>query len=146
MIHRRGARLTLGTALAAGLATTPAQADTLREALLQAYESNPTLLAARAQLRATDENVPIQRAAGRPTVDGTSRFTEFLVQDSASFLAPRRALNTGINLGVPLYNGGAVRNSVRAAEQRVEAGRADLRGTESALFSQVVAIVHERPA
>lgn len=140
MAQRGGASaLALGAALAAGLAAAPVRADTLREALLQAYESNPTLLAARAQLRATDENVPIQRAAGRPSVDGTGRFTEFLVQDQASFLAPQRALNAGINLGVPLYNGGAIRNSVRAAEQRVEAGRADLRGTESALFTQVVA-------
>ena len=130
--------LAAGAALTALLAA-PAQADTLREALLQAYESNPTLLAARANLRATDENVPIQRAAGLPSVDGNGRFTEFLVQDQASFLAPQRALNAGLNLAVPLYNGGAVRNSVRAAEQRIEAGRAELRGTESALFTQVVA-------
>jgi outer membrane protein len=121
------------------LAAAPARADTLRDALLQAYESNPTLLAARANLRATDENVPIQRAAGLPSVDANSRLTEFLIQDQSSFLAPERALNAGLNLAVPLYNGGAVRNSVRAAEQRIEAGRAELRGTESALFTQVVA-------
>jgi outer membrane protein len=131
--------LAAGAALAAMLAAAPARADTLRDALLQAYESNPTLLAARANLRATDENVPIQRAAGLPSVDANSRLTEFLIQDQSSFLAPERALNAGLNLAVPLYNGGAVRNSVRAAEQRIEAGRAELRGTESALFTQVVA-------
>lgn len=140
----RGSRkpaLLLGAALAAGLAA-PAQADTLREALLQAYESNPTLLAARAQLRATDENVPIQRAAGRPNADATGQFTEFLAQGETGndVGSPSRVINSGISLGVPLYSGGAVRNSVRAAEQRVEAGRADLRGTESALFTQVVAV------
>jgi outer membrane protein len=32
---------------------------------------------------------------------------------------------------VPIYTGGAVRNSVRAAETRVDAGRASLRGAEA---------------
>jgi len=40
---------------------------------------------------------------------------------------------------VPIYSGGGVRNGIRAAETRVLAGRADLRGTESQVFSQVVA-------
>ena len=48
------------------------------------------------------------------------------------------------SLGVPVYSGGAVRNSIKAAETRVEAGQADLRGTESAIFSQVVALVSRR--
>jgi outer membrane protein len=40
---------------------------------------------------------------------------------------------------VPVYSGGAVRNGIAAAKERVEAGQADLRNTESAIFSQVVA-------
>lgn len=136
---RGKAALLGGAVLSLGLAV-PAQADTLREALRQVYENNPTILAARAQQRVVDENVPIQRAAGRPAVEATSRFTEFLVQDQASFLAPERALNAGVNLSVPIYQGGGVRNAVRAAEQRVQAGRADLRGAESALFTQAVAV------
>ena len=39
---------------------------------------------------------------------------------------------------MPLYAGGGIRNAVRAAENRVEAGFASLRGTESAIFSAVV--------
>ena len=49
----------------------PAYADTLNEALAEAYRSNPTLQAARAQLRATDENVAIEKADGRPSVTGS---------------------------------------------------------------------------
>jgi outer membrane protein len=41
-------------------------------------------------------------------------------------------------LTVPLYLGGAVKNAIRAAENRVEAGIAGLRATESAIFSAVV--------
>ena len=40
---------------------------------------------------------------------------------------------------MPVYQGGAVKNAIRAADERVAAGRADLRGTESSIFSQVVA-------
>ena len=54
--------------LAALLAAAPAGAQTLQEALAQAYNNNPTLLAARAQLRAVDENVPQALAGWRPTV------------------------------------------------------------------------------
>ena len=39
---------------AGALLITPAQADTLRGALASAYNSNPTLLAARYDLRAID--------------------------------------------------------------------------------------------
>lgn len=118
---------------------TPAAADTLREALAEAYLSNPTLQAARANQRATDENVPIQKASGRPNVSSTVQHIEFLRQASTSFVAPSRSFGVGVDLSVPLYSGGAVKNAVKAAEIRVGAGQADLRGTESAIFTTVVA-------
>ncbi|WP_120076228.1 TolC family outer membrane protein [Aurantiacibacter odishensis] len=133
--------LRLATALAGVcLLAAPASADTLKEALTRAYQDNPTLEAARAQLRATDENVVIQRAQGLPSVNTTTTYSEFLVQNSTSFIAPERQLNASVDLGVPLYQGGAVKNGVLAAENRVDAGRADLRGTESGVFADVVAI------
>lgn len=116
-----------------------ARADTLREAFASAYESNPTLQAARATLRATDETVYIQEANGLPTSNVSSTFTEYLKQSSASFISPQRQISANLDLTVPLYTGGAVRNNVAAAETRVQAGRASLRGTESQLFSQVTA-------
>jgi len=118
---------------------TRADTDTLKEALIRAYASNPTLEATRANLRATDENVAIQRAQGRPSVDLSGTYTEYLKQSSTSFISPDRQLSTNLDLGLPVFSGGAVRNGIRAAVSRVEAGRADLRGTESFVFSQVVA-------
>lgn len=134
---RRGRRLAL--LAGAALLAAPAQADTLREALASAYRTNPTLQAARAQQRATDETVAIEKSAGRPQVDATGQYIEFVKQSSTSFTAPSRSVGAGLDLGVPIYSGGAVKNAVRAAENRVEAGQADLRGTESAIFTQVVA-------
>ena len=125
--------------LAVALCAGPAQADTLKEALARAYASNPQLEIARANLRATDENVPIQRSAGLPSLDASGGYTEFVVPSGNSFISPARQVTGNVSLGVPLYQGGAVKNGVRAAEERVQAGRADLRGTESDLFTQVVA-------
>ncbi|MEZ5744619.1 MAG: TolC family outer membrane protein [Sphingomonadaceae bacterium] len=121
------------------LAASSAQADTLREALAQAYLTNPSLQAARAQQRATDENVPIQKASGLPNASSTSTYVETLKKSPNSFTSPDRTFSGDVSLGVPIYSGGAVRNSVRAAKERVDAGQADLRGTESAIFSRVVA-------
>ncbi len=119
----------------------PVLADTLKEALVNAYETNPTLMAARANQRATDENVPINRASGLPSASGTVTYTEQIKEttpDPGNLFADR-SLGAGLTLSVPIYSGGAVKNSVRAADTRVEAGQADLRATESSVFSQVVA-------
>ena len=117
----------------------PAQADTLREALAAAYNTNPSLESARATKRGNDENVPIARAQGLPSADITATHVEFLRQSANSFTAPERNLGVTAALLVPVYSGGAVRNNIAAAKQRVEANEADLRNVESSLFSQVVA-------
>ncbi len=113
-------------------------AETLREALAKAYQTNPTITAARAGERATDENVPIARARGLPAANATVGFNEFLEQGSNNFLSPKRQLSAALQLSVPIYQGGTVRNAVRAADVRVDAGQAGLRDTEASVFSQVV--------
>ncbi len=135
-------RLRAGSALAAlamAAAATPVHADDLQDALAAAYASNPDLAAARANLRATDEGVPIARAPGLPSLNGTATYTEFLKQGPNSFIAPQRLLSVDPQLNVPIYSGGAVKNSLAAAKIRVEAGEASLKGTEAGVFSQVVA-------
>src|SRR4051812_666969 len=54
--------------LIAALMAGTASADTMRNALVSAYQSNPTLTAQRENLRATDATVAIAKAAGRPRV------------------------------------------------------------------------------
>lgn len=128
-----------GAASLLALAAGPARADTLREALVAAYNTNPTLESARATKRSNDETVPIARAAGLPSADITATHIEFLRQSANAFTAPERNLGVTAAVLVPVYSGGAVRNNIAAAKQRVEANEADLRNTESTLFSQVVA-------
>jgi outer membrane protein len=132
-------RIQLLTGVAVMLTTTaPATAETLREALVKAYNTNPTLAAQRANVRAIDENVPIARSQGLPGVSLNGGYTENLVKAANSFVAPSRQVTGQAQISVPIYSGGAVRNSVRAAETRVEAGRLSLRGTEADLFTNVV--------
>ncbi|MBC2652607.1 TolC family outer membrane protein [Novosphingobium flavum] len=129
-------------ALLAGLAlvAAPLRADDLRDALTSAYATNPTIQAARANQRALDETVPLARANGLPSLSGQATLIEFVKRNPVAFTAPMRTLAGQVNLGVPVYSGGAVRNAVEAAETRVGAGQQDLRGTEAGLFSQVVAV------
>ncbi|WP_245968270.1 TolC family outer membrane protein [Hephaestia caeni] len=129
--------LLAGAALA--LIAGPASAETLREALLKAYQTNPTLNAARANQRANDENVPIARSYGLPQASLNGGYTETLRSASNIFASTPRSIDAQANVSLPVFNGGAVRNGVAAAKTRVEAGRANLRGTEADLFAAVVA-------
>ena len=115
-----------------------AGAETLQGALAKAYRSNPTLTGARAEQRANDENVPIRKADGRPALEATGSYSESILKPTISFTSPQRTVSANAQLTVPIYAGGAVRNGVKAAKTRVEAGRANLRGTEASIFSQVV--------
>jgi outer membrane protein len=131
-------RFRFSVSLAAVALAMPASAETLREALAKTYTTNPTLNGARAGQRATDETVPLARANGLPDVTLSGAYTENLKTSSNNFNSPTRLASTQLNVSVPLYSGGAVRNSVRGAQARIKAGQADLRGTESDIFTATV--------
>ena len=131
---RRSAALLV---LSSALVPASAQADTLREALARAYETNPTLEAARAQQRATDEDVPIQLARAGPDVSAVANHIGFVEVSPNSFTAPERRFQGGIDVTVPIYSGGAVKNGIKAAKERVAAGQADLRGTEIRILGRI---------
>jgi outer membrane protein len=128
--------LTGATALALmAVAAAPAAADTLRDALLATYRSNPTVTAQRETLRATDASVAIARAAGRPQVSATAGVNQDLTRTGGG---NGRNLSAGLDVSYPLFNGGSVRNNVRAAETRVEAGRYTLKAVEGDAFVEAV--------
>src|SRR5947209_4184921 len=120
--------------------TGTASADTLREALVSAYQTNPTLTAQRQALEATDATVAIARAAGRPQVTAQVGLNRNLAQSGVLNTGGKGpTLSVGADLSLPLFTGGSVRNSVQAAKTRVEAGRATLRAVEGDVFTQAVA-------
>jgi outer membrane protein len=117
-----------------------ASADTLREALVSTYANNPTITAQRESLRATDANVAIARAAGRPQVNANVGLNRDLTQSgSLRRLGKGPYLSGGVDLSYPIFSGGSVRNNIEAARIRVEAGRATLRAVEGDVFAEAVA-------
>ena len=106
----------------------PATAQTLAEALAAAYANNPTLLAQRAKLRATDEQVAQALSNWRPTVEmagdaGTTQIENNLSTNRRQFRDPR---SLSFTLDQDLYRGGRTIAATREAENTVKAERARL--------------------
>ena len=130
----------ISASLAAALMAGTASADTLREALVSSYNTNPTLTGQRETLKATDANVAIAKAAGRPQVSGTVGLNRTITQRGLLIQGGKGpTVSAGVDLSYPLFSGGAVKNSVRAAKTRVDAGQATLRAVEGDVFTQAVA-------
>ncbi len=124
-----------------GLASGTASADTLREALVSTYQANPTLTGQREALKATDAGVAIARSASRPTVTGTVGLTRDLTRSGRfdTGLSKGPFVVAGVDVAMPLFQGGTVKNDIKAAKTRVEAGRATLRAVEGDVFTEAVA-------
>jgi outer membrane protein len=110
-------------------------AETLTGALVKTYAGNPTIMSQRAQLRSLDEGVAAARALGRPQLSGTAGVNQDLFQTGGG---GGRNISAGVDVSYPLFNGGRVRNSIRAADERVLAGRANLKATEGDIFTEAV--------
>jgi outer membrane protein len=124
-------------ACAVGSAGTSAQAESLREALVKAYASNPTLTGARAPWRAGHSRHSPAAARGLPGLDLSGSYSENLERSQTT--SPARQAAGRLNFDVPLYQGGSVKNAIRAADARVDAGQETLRDTEAGIFTAVVA-------
>jgi outer membrane protein len=133
----RGGLLAAAASGALMLGAAAAHADTLREALVRTYNTNPTITGQRAQLRTLDEGVAIARAAGRPQLAATGGLNQNVLSSNTGG-GNGRTISVGAEVSYPLFNGGRVRNGIRAANERVQAGRANLRATEGDVFTEAV--------
>ena len=126
-------------ALGVVLGAQTAAAESLRDALIAAYSSNPTLLAERARLRATDEGSNQARAGWRPTVtvSGTAsraidrrQFAQFFGGQVPTGLSntetDTNSYTAQVTASQPLFRGFQTLNATRAADARVRGGRANL--------------------
>ena len=132
-------------AVAAALAALPrgAAAETLAEALTDAYNGNPQLLSERALLRATDENVPQALSGWRPTVQFTGS-AGFEHQENSPPAPPTfpaeqalRPNTLDLNVTQPVFNGGRTVALTAQAEKSVEAERARHIAVEETVFLSV---------
>ncbi len=114
---------------------TAAPTEGLREALASAYLTNPELAGSRDNLRSLDEGVAQAEALKRPKLSADIGFAQNYAQLD-SFGNKGRDVTAQAQLTVPLYRGGLIRNSIRAAEGRVSAGRYDLAALENDILTR----------
>jgi outer membrane protein len=125
----------------------PACAETLEEALADAYLINPVLNAERARLRATDEQVALAKSGLRPFVSGSA---DYNYVDQHSNVGGPDAIDVGpgglttdgvthprgysVQLTQPLFEGFQNLNAVRQAKATVQAAREALRSVEQTVL------------
>ena len=152
---RRIANLASIAGVVVGLTAVSTQAQTLTDALAEAYNTNPQLLAQRALLRATDEQVPQALSFWRPQVTFTGQVglnTSALQTPPVSpslnglgqivFSSDRRHIITRPDLVQfqaiePVYRGGRTVAQTRQAINTVESTRAQTLAVETSVFQAV---------
>ncbi|KQY83488.1 MULTISPECIES: TolC family outer membrane protein [unclassified Brevundimonas] len=136
----------------------PAWAETLKEALALAYQTNPSLLAQRASQRALDESIVQARAGLRPQLDVSANagysFTDSAggareidtngdgIPDTTVNIPASNSDSTsaGASLGLSqtIWSGGRIGHGISAAEANILAGRENLRDIEQTVLTSVI--------
>ncbi|CAN7419149.1 TolC family outer membrane protein [Rhizobium sp. LjRoot30] len=107
-------------------------AETIFGAMAKAYANNPDLNAARAALRATDENVTIAKAGFRPQIEATSSLTAIGVRDisNGDDGYQYNTASVGISITQRIFDGFQTLNRVRQAESSVLSSRETVKANE----------------
>ena len=117
------------------LACSAAKAETVFEALAEAYRSNPDLQAQRAYLRSVDENVAIAKSGYRPSVALTGKYGN---SNTSNSLNPNEDGGESHTLAAtvtqPIFSGFSTVNSVKAADSAARAGQYSLADYEQTVF------------
>ena len=135
--RRRG--LLAGLSLALLLPSMDSSAQTLEEALAQAYNNNPTLQSRRASLRSLDEGLPQALSNWRPTVTfqgnlGARQLSTNTLGRQVLDNEGRTVSTADLLVNQPIYRGGRTVAQTRVAEASVQAERARLFATEQQVF------------
>ena len=116
----------------------PAAAQSLEEAMVLAYTNNPTLLAARAELRAVDEQIAQALGGYRPTISGSGSYGYERSETNITPWDSQTPGSLGVNLNQPVYSGGGTEAAVSQADNVIEAQRATLLATEQQVLLDTV--------
>ncbi|MEV8466592.1 TolC family outer membrane protein [Fluviibacterium sp. DFM31] len=126
--------------LLSGFMAFPAQAETLTDALVSAYNNSDLLDQARALLRAADEDVASAVAVLRPTLDYSIQRDWTFLNDNAIPGADRDGVETtlGLTSELVIYEGGRNKLAIEAAKEAVLAAREALLVQEQAVLFDAV--------
>jgi outer membrane protein len=115
--------------------------QTLTQALAEAYNTNPQLLAQRALLRATDEQVPQALSGWRPTVNFTGQVggarLGFLQSGAPGQYSTFLQNSLNVQVAQPVYSGGRTLAQTRQATNTVQSTRAQTLAIETSVFQAV---------
>lgn len=118
----------------------PASAGNIFDALSETYNTNPTLQAERAYLRAVDENVAIAKSGYRPTLalTGAYRDAHNNVDSDSSYGrvggGDTTTKSMAAKVSQPLFSGFSTVNSVKSADQVVRAEQNNLYNVEQSVL------------
>ncbi|MDA0786422.1 MAG: TolC family outer membrane protein [Proteobacteria bacterium] len=126
-----------------GAGVTTVNAENLREALAQTYETNPDLASDRAGLRATDESVPQALSNWRPEIEIDSSYgLRTRDRDFASTAADientDQPQSVSLTVSQNLFRGFRTIAETDSARNSVAAGRADLIDSEQTVLLEAV--------
>ncbi|MFL2654211.1 MAG: TolC family outer membrane protein [Alphaproteobacteria bacterium] len=117
-------------------------AETLNQALIEAYKSNPNLIAQRAKVRAVDEQVSQAVAKWRPTVSLRGLYgTKKLNRKSSSGAktdSTNQPQSLGIEVSQSIFRGYRTKAEMERAENRVMGSRGALIITEQEIMGEVI--------
>jgi outer membrane protein len=118
----------------------PADALSLKEALATAYATNSQIEAARANARATDEELAKAHAGWRPsiTLGGTAGYQDITTDQPIHSNIGRDEIDGTATLTEPLFRGGRTVAEIRRAKALIRAAQAQLTNTEQAVLLEGV--------
>lgn len=132
-------------ALAVGLCLSGAvgaQAESLMDALKAAHDSNPTLQAERAGLKATHEKVVQARAAWQPTITATGSYgtQDYKNRVPASMVAQQKTdpITGAVVVNQSIFRGGRTYYGSKSARAYYRAGQANLISVEQQVLLDAV--------
>lgn len=134
--------LLVATTVLAG--SSMASAETLKEALAAAYDSNPQLMAQRAAVRAVDEGVSAATSGFLPQVNGNGTFQrgsgdfQRIGVDPSAINQDVNSDNYQVNVDQNLFNGFQDFNSRKQAVRTVRASREQLISVEQQVLLDAV--------
>ena len=134
----RRASWLLGASLLVIITAQEARAQSLIDALSAVCTNNPELNAARAELRAIDENVPLAKSGGRPSLIAAGELgavhRSVDPERGPDFSESTTSGEVALTLTQPVFQGFRVRNRIRQAQAQVLSGRSQLLSTEQNLL------------
>lgn len=133
MLPKLRRNLAVLTVVGTAMMPITSSAITLQEALVQAYQNNPSILSQRAVLRSQDENVAQTRAAGRGTLSLSTRLSNGV--DNLNQQSDHTdSFRTSLDASLLLYDGGRTKDAIAAAENTIFSAQANLRTAEQDLL------------